>query len=165
MRRKLALGILLMAVIGVTDLPSCDSGCGVRAEEAPPVVKGSDHFPIAPANETAGNWPPQSDWRYMPEQMPRLLLCQSSVGRCGVISGPTTSLDGCSIRQPSSAASESAACAYDPVRVLRAPGRWPRQPRMMRMTLAAIQARAAPPRTASSVRVQRSSFTQAGDTR
>jgi hypothetical protein len=73
MRRKLALGILLMAVIGVTDLPSCDSGCGVRAEEAPPVVKGSDHFPIAPANETAGNWPPQSDWRYMPEQMPRLL--------------------------------------------------------------------------------------------
>jgi hypothetical protein len=27
MRRKLALGILLMAVIGVTDLPSCDSGC------------------------------------------------------------------------------------------------------------------------------------------
>lgn len=67
------LGILVVAVVGVVELPFCDSGSGVRAEGAPPALKKSDRLPIPPGSEAAGNWPPQSDWRYMPEQMPRLL--------------------------------------------------------------------------------------------
>jgi hypothetical protein len=73
MRRMLTLGILVVAVVGVVEVPSCDSGCAVRADEVPPTLKKSDHLPIPPARETARNWPSQSDWRYIPEQMPRLL--------------------------------------------------------------------------------------------
>ena len=73
MRRMLALGILVVTVLGVAGPPACDSGFVARAEEAPPALKKSDRLPIPPARETSGGWPPQSDWRYLPEQLPRLL--------------------------------------------------------------------------------------------
>lgn len=56
MRRMLALGILVMAMLGVAGLPVCDSGCSVHAEEAPPALKKSDRLPFPPAQDDVSPW-------------------------------------------------------------------------------------------------------------
>ena len=69
-----------------------------------------------PRAKQPGDWPPQSNWRYMPEHLPRLLYEKQRAAGCEAISGPRTRSRNCSIHAATFGRQRHR--AYEPARAM-----------------------------------------------